>query len=229
MENLVGIGIYSIPEASRLTGVSNATIYRWLRGYQYQSSKGKKKIDSLWSRDIPEINGENALSFLDLLEVKFISEFRKAGVSWKFIKEAAEKAKEIFNTTHPFTTQKFRTDGRHIFSSFSERRKKKTLDLNTAMYVFEKIIEPSFYKGIEFDANQATRWFPYKKKHIVIDPQRSFGRPILKDTGIATDVIYSAFQVEGALDVVAEWYDIPISLVKSAVDFEKGLDCEAVV
>lgn len=223
MEKLIGIGIYSIPEASRLTGIPNNTIYRWVRGYEYGEQEDKRRIDPLWERDIPEFEGENAISFLDLLEIRFINAFRKAGVSWKFIRDAAQRAQEVFNTTHPFTTQKFRTDGRHIFSSFKENNKELTLDLNNANYAIKKIIEPSLYKGIEFESNQAARWYPDKKKHIVIDPERSFGRPILNVSGIATDVLYSAYEAEGDEKVVANWYDIDASLVKSAVEYEKGL------
>ena len=31
----LGIGIYSVPEASRLSGVASQRIRRWLRGYHY--------------------------------------------------------------------------------------------------------------------------------------------------------------------------------------------------
>lgn len=223
MDKLIGLGIYSIPEAAKLTQVPNNTIYRWIRGYKYYSEDEMRSINPLWERDIPEIDGENAVSFLDLLEIRFINAFRKAGVSWKFIREAALKAQEIFKTTHPFTTQKFRTDGKHIFSSFLEDNKGLTLDLNNANYAMEKIIEPLLYKGIEFESNQMARWYPYKDKEIVIDPQRAFGRPILNESGIATDIIYAAFNAEKDEERVADWYNIDITLVRSAVDYERGL------
>jgi hypothetical protein len=34
-------GIYTVPEAARLTGVSTGRIRRWLRGYRYTSRKKK--------------------------------------------------------------------------------------------------------------------------------------------------------------------------------------------
>lgn len=223
MDELIGLGIYSIPEASRLAKVPNETIYRWIRGYKYHSDGVVKKVDPIWTRDIPEIDGENAISFLDLLEIRFISAFRRAGVSWKFIREAALKAQEVFNTTHPFTTQKFRTDGKHIFSSFLEDDKNLTLDLNNANYAMEKIIEPFLYKGLEFESDQVARWYPYKNKKIVIDPERSFGRPILTESGVATDILYAAFETEQDERRVAEWYNIDVATVKSAIDYERGL------
>ena len=99
MDKLIGLGIYSIPEASRLTKVPNQTIYRWIRGYKYRSENETRNMEPLWTRDIPEIDGENAVSFLDLLEIRFIDAFRSAGVSWKFIREAALKAQDVFDTT----------------------------------------------------------------------------------------------------------------------------------
>ena len=39
---LICRGIYTVGEASRLTGVPAATIRRWLRGYAYEVAAGPK-------------------------------------------------------------------------------------------------------------------------------------------------------------------------------------------
>src|ERR1035438_9923143 len=62
-------GIYTVAEASRLTGVSKARIRRWLRGYH--SELRKKKYPPLWESQLPSIENKVALGFLDLIEIKF--------------------------------------------------------------------------------------------------------------------------------------------------------------
>jgi hypothetical protein len=41
-------GLYTIPEASRLTGVSRGRIRRWLRGYRYRSRNKSYTSLPLW-------------------------------------------------------------------------------------------------------------------------------------------------------------------------------------
>jgi hypothetical protein len=61
--------------------------------------------------------------------------------------------------------------------------------------VFEHIIRPELYAGIEFTANgQAKRWFPLKRSNvIVLDPDIAFGKPILAEYGIRTDILAASF------------------------------------
>ncbi len=70
---LLGVGIYGVTEAARLTGVSPACIRRWLRGYSYNSTGGQREIMPVFTRQLPPIENELALGFLDLIEVKIVN------------------------------------------------------------------------------------------------------------------------------------------------------------
>jgi len=50
--------------------------------------------------------------------------------------------------------------------------------------VFEHIVHPELYAGIEFAADgQAKRWFPLKHSdEMVLDPEISFVKPVLTGT-----------------------------------------------
>lgn len=77
--NLVGIGLYSFPEASKLTGVESSQLRRWLRGYSYhpKGEDAKRTASPLW--ESPLFKDElDALSFSDLLEVRFVDAFPEA-------------------------------------------------------------------------------------------------------------------------------------------------------
>src|SRR5882672_9161488 len=99
----LNVGIYSVAEASRLTGVSRERIRRWLKGYR--SNLRKKKYSPLWQPQLPTIDNKVALGFLDLIEVKFVGAFLDRGVSWPMIHKAREKAAAVYpGLSHPFCT-----------------------------------------------------------------------------------------------------------------------------
>ena len=61
-------------------------------------------------------------------------------------------------------------------------------------------------------------------KKIVLDPERSFGKPVLTEAGIATEVIYHSWLAEGEnARMVASLYEIDVSAVTAAVQFEQRI------
>ena len=226
-QNLLGVGIYTVQEAARLTGVPSRRIRRWLRGYVYRRDEVRFDVPAVWHAQIQPIDGATALGFLDLMEARFVDAFRRSGVSWNTIRLAAERAREIFEQDHPFSTRRFRTDGRRIFAEFIEKpAERKLLDLVKSQYAFHKIVSPSLYAGVEFSVrDEVIRWFPdWPKQQIVIDPHRAFGRPIVVREGVPTEVLAKAFEAEDSLERVAKWFAVPPRAVRDAVAFERGLD-----
>jgi len=63
-----------------------------------------------------EIGGAPVLDFADLMEVRFLSVFRDCKIGWPTIRLAAIKARELLGTSHPFSSHRFRTDGRNILA-----------------------------------------------------------------------------------------------------------------
>ncbi len=117
--SMIGIGIYTVPEASRLTGVPAARIHRWIAGYDYKVGQETHESDPVWLSQLPKVDDRAALGFLDLMEIRFVDAFRGHGVSWKKIRLAAKRARGLFGQTHPFSTKRFQTDGRTIFAEIA--------------------------------------------------------------------------------------------------------------
>lgn len=224
---LIGSGVYSLREAALLSSVPITTLRRWLVGYSYRSDAGV-------SHQPPGITRERStadddvitVTFHDLLEIRFVQEFRKIGVSWKTIKLATEKARQRYGTTHPFTTERFASDGRSIFEELREEgiRESKIVDFVKDQYCFRSVILPSFRAQIEFAAHGAERWWPLgRKKKIVLDPARQLGRPIIADASIPTAVLSRAVVAMGSEQLVARWYEVPRTSVRQAVLYERQL------
>ncbi len=227
LESLLGVGVYTIPEAARLTRVPAPSIRRWIAGYDYRREGVRRSSPPLWERDIAPVENAAALTFRELLEVRFVQFFRSHGVSWKTIRRAAECAAEIVQDSHPFSTKRFKTDGRSIFAEIlKETGEKSLLDLAARQYEIPSFVGPFLFLGIEFmeAGNAPLRWWPLgTDRRVVIDPARSFGQPICSPESVPTAVLAQAFEAEGSMDAVARWFEVDPESVDDAVAFEAQL------
>ncbi len=222
--DLIGIGLYTIPEAARLTGAPSRSIRRWILGYKYRHDDVVHESRPVWDQDIAEYEGVVNLSFLDLIEVLFVHAFRKEKVSWRAIREAAERASAMYRDGHPFSRRRFMTDGKRIFEEIRDEGEIKLFDINRQHYVFHEIVARTLIAGFAFSNEQVARWFPmHPDKCIVIDPKRSFGRPIIARAGVPTEILAKAVEVEESEVTVARWYEVPLDAVRAAVEFERKL------
>lgn len=226
-QSLLGIGVYTVPEAARLTGIAAPTIRRWVTGYSYTRKGASRSSPPVWQGQIAPVDHSVALSFRDLLEVRFVQYFREHGVSWKVIRRAAECASEIVQDSHPFSTKRFKTDGRSIFAEIvQETGEESLLDLAKRQYGFKSFVEPFLFEGLEFsDLGIApVRWWPLgRSRRVMIDPQRLFGQPICVPESVPTAVLANAFKAEGSVDAVARWFMVHPKSVSDAVEFEQKL------
>jgi uncharacterized protein (DUF433 family) len=222
--SVIGLGVYTIAEAQRLTRIPRQRIIRWTRGYSY-AVRGKT------IRLLPIVGTEVAaaefiITFADLIEVRFLDEFRKYGVSPKALRIAAQRAQELTGRLYPFSSRIFRTDGRTILAEiYRETGDKILLDLVKNQYAFEKVVSPYLYAELDFNSQEEPeRWWPLgKERTVVIDPSRAFGAPIIDLAGVPTSVLNRAYKNEGSLDQVARLFQVEISEVKDAITFETKL------
>jgi uncharacterized protein (DUF433 family) len=235
-DDVLGRGVYGAAEALRLINfrrryevsthsVSRQTVARWLRGYDYSRNGITHHSDPLWPPDY--INEDNTieLSFRDLIELRFVKAFRDVGLSLPTIRECFMRAVDAVNDQRPFSTRKFRTDGRTIFLEIThDIREGELLDLKRRQGAFHRIVAPSLH-DLEFDADIVARWFPLgmSRKTIVIDPARAFGRPVVADGGVPAEVVYQAVETEGTPEKVAKLYEVPLAAVRDAVSFQQRL------
>lgn len=221
--HIIGRGIYSLSDAQRLTGVPVRRIRRWATGYHFTSNGALRKSAPVIANDLTGAVGSPALSFADLLEVRFLNAFREYGVSWNAIRIASQRAKEIMGLSHPFSNRRFSTDGKTVLARFvGETGDEVLVDLVKSQYEIERIISAYLIGEIEFDEQDSpARWRPFPDSdRIVVDPSRSFGAPILDAAGIPTLVLARAVQAEGSIAVVANLFDVDVAGVDDAFRYE---------
>jgi uncharacterized protein (DUF433 family) len=219
--SLVGVGLYTPAEAAQLTGIKSTKIVRWLRGH----SIGNHVYEPLWSPQIDIGDGRTYLGFLDLIQARVAAAFIDQGLSPQKVRSAIKLAHQVVQSDYPFANARFRTDGKTIVLEVLRiGEDDRLIDLfRSGQYVMKKVIEPSL-KGIEFEHDLATRWWPIgKAAGVVIDPRRQFGQPVDAVSGIPTAVLAEAAVTEGSIDKAAKVYSIAAASIKRALAFEQKL------
>lgn len=219
---LIGRGLYSLTEAERLTRVPVRRIKRWVTGYWF-THRGKR----VWSEpvigtDVGPIGDVPVLDFADLMEVRFLNEFRVQHIGWAAIRFAAARAKEFLNTSHPFSSKRFVVHGRSILAEvYDEAGDRHLLDLIKDQWIFERVIFDRKWLHYD-DQDQPQWWSPLgPDRRVMINPRRSFGAPIA--SGIRTKILYGTFKAEKSVEAVADWYAVEPEAVSDAVTFEEGI------
>ncbi len=224
---LVGIGIYSIPEAARLVQISTSRVRRWMKGYSFPVRHGIHHSDPVITPQIKPLDGTDAVGFHDLLEIRFVNEALQRGLKWPIIRLAHHHASQLLKTDHPFCSRHLETDGADLFARLGQGDRASIVALSGAQGVFNSIIGP-YLENITFGDDLAEAWWPLGKAHrILIDPTRCFGKPIVTPEGVPTTVLADSFRVEQSFERVAQWYEVPERSVREAVEYERGLKSRA--
>jgi uncharacterized protein (DUF433 family) len=213
---------YQAPEAAKLLGVSSQRIKRWLSGYSTGSSGSEKFIEPLWDRRYQNIN-DFYIGFDDLIEIRFVDAFLRAGLSLQAVRYLLIKAKDIANCDYPLTTHQFKTDGKTIFLEVFQEDEARAIDVRNGQHAFHSIVKPSFV-DLEFDSHSVTKWYvDGRSKKIAIDPSIAFGQPTIENTSISTARVFEAFLAEGDLKRVASDFEISLLEAKHAVEFQQKM------
>ena len=231
VRNPLARGFYTVPEAARLIGsASPQRIYGWLRGYP------GRDIGPLLERDYQPIGDIEEISFLDLMEIRFVEHFRDHGVKMRSLRLAASALRKEFDTPHPFAHKSLllvadKVDvlvREKLLDSAKEADDPRLRSLITRNYVMYEAIRQNLIRGVEFDAatNLAASWPPLPDEFpdIKVDPRVAYGHPALPNR-VATATLYTAYKAANDnIDEVAYWFQQSAADVLKAIRFEESLD-----
>ena len=141
------------------------------------------------------------------------------------IRRTIGRATKLLEETYPLSSVKFKTDGRSILAEVLEDPGEKRLvfNLETGQYLLEFVFD-LLYDGLEYSEFDALlRWWPLGKgRRVMVDPKRSFGRPIVPE-GVQTNILERSFRSLGSVRAVAQWYEVKEGSVQDALEFERRL------
>lgn len=219
--DLLEIGIYSIPEAAELVRAPQASVRVWVEGHT-----GKQ--DPVIINQLGRVGEKTAVSFANLMELRFIARFVEAGVNLREIRRIMAEARDTLRHPHPFATGTvFKTDGKKIVAEIARRNGLMLVyDLRSKNYEMPTVVMKSLREDVVFDPQgDAIEWKPRPKiaPNVIVHPRIEFGHPVLKRSNIPTDTVAKAVEVERSAQFVADIFEIPLRHVREAVKFEENL------
>lgn len=218
---------YTLADAAQLLDLSYQQVRAWFKGTRVS----KPLISSQGARaPIP------TLSFLDVVELRVVTELLKLNVSMRDIVRIHQWRAKRDPTRRPYASQPiFLLGAKSAFFPEGDQ----LVEANTAGQLgIREIIEENadkidprmFYlrdNELEFDTGSGLvdKWWPMSTgSDVVIDPARSFGAPILSHYRIKTSSVYDMYVAEDErLDTVTDWFDINEKAASDAISFEKRL------
>lgn len=221
LSDLTRTGIYSIREAAQLIGVPRQRVRAWVSGWP------RAEVRPLIENDLGWVDNRLALSFANLMELRFIAFFTAAGVNLTEIRSIMEEAKAELERPHPFATNVvFKTDGAKIVAEIARKNGVPDIyDLRSRNFEMPVVMYKSLMDGIVYDpTGDARAWFPSKEfPNVVVDARLAFGRPSIRRRGIPIEAIADTAKAEGSIDTAAELFEIPRKWAQEAVEFQKQL------
>lgn len=208
----LGGGLYSRVEAARLLRTPRQTLARWVEGYVREvRGVGKAYAPLIERGEAP------TLSFGDLVELMYVRGFRRAGVSLQELRDAGTKFRREWGTSFPLASKRFATDGRHLLLDEGEVWRHALTGQQSAF--FEEMGRQLVHVG-----DLASEWRPLgRERSVLLNPDRSFGKPIDDASGTHTHVLSLALAAEKDPSAVAWWYGTTTEAVRDAAEFEASL------
>jgi uncharacterized protein (DUF433 family) len=220
--NLIEVGIYTVGEAAFLVGVSERRVRGWLAGYKDRST------GPIIHNELGWMDERLALSFRNLMEMRFIAYFEQAGVKYHRIRKIMDEVRQVTTHPHPFSTNiVFRTDGVRIVGEIINRLSGVTIyDLASKNFEIVPLLYKELKDNVKYDFNgDAVYWIPRPDTapNVIVHPKFAFGKPIIRASGIPTRALADAVESEGSAATVADMFERPLGEVREAVRFEAEL------
>jgi uncharacterized protein (DUF433 family) len=193
---------YTFPEAGAILGQPAQKLRRWSLGHDRTYQGVPQRDEPLIQIDgSPDPDGP-PLSFLNLIELRFLGSYR-AGASLPAIRRALDYAAELLNLSRPLLQQEFAVHGKDLFMEYAAKGEEPYFV--NASRGGQLAWTPNldfFLQSLEYDQEEhaAYQWWPLgKSRPVVVDTRLNGGRPSTASSGLRADVI--SFRLAQGWDV----------------------------
>jgi uncharacterized protein (DUF433 family) len=215
-------GTYAIAAAAHYLALPPATLSAWVRGRHYQTSRGQRHSKPLIR--LPD-SREPYLSFTNLVEAHVLKAIRRQhGLAMQKVRPALDHLENRMKVPHPLAHEELLTDGVSLFVE----RFGQLVDLSAQGQLAMQELLRVHLKRIVHDSNGfALRLFPFSRgerlevpRVVVLDPQISFGRPVIDGTSVRTEVIASRLKAGESIQTLADDYSVGADRIEEAIRYE---------
>jgi uncharacterized protein (DUF433 family) len=214
--------LYSFAEADRIARVSSNTSRRWLKGYHFWYDEERREMPPI----TPGRGNQDAVSFVDLVEVAVIGKLRKRKFSLKRIRQINAYCRLYLKEPRPLVTQKFKVAGQDIFLE-DDFDVLVAVGREAGMLAWREVLEP-FLEDVEYENDLARRWWPLGRDHkVVVDPDYGFGLPVIEGVGVRTEIIAERREAGDSMKEITYDFGVTPDQIEDALLWEKPEDAAA--
>jgi uncharacterized protein (DUF433 family) len=211
---------YTLADAARYVRVKRTTLQSWVRGRDYL--RGGQTV-----RSEPLIQvSSDLLSFSHLIELHLLRALRREeDVSMSKLREAIREASTRFKIERLLLSRKLRTAaGEVLLDHYGD-----LVELSPSQQIYLRHVFDAYLKRVDWDNQGPAQFFPsFVSVHatppqdtrlVVINPEMSFGNPVIKSRGIRVSAIVSRIDAGETEDEVAQDYGLTREEIDAAIGF----------
>ena len=162
------------------------------------------------------------IRFPDLITLRMIAILRSHGISLVKTKKAHDYLADKLSTTYPFVNRALWVEDAEVSAEvFAYVDEILITASRHGQLPFTELLTMKIVKvaNMTYDASDnAATWAPHEG--VVIDPQVHSGAPCIAGTRIATRLLYGMHDSGESVDEIADWYELDVSQVQSALDLD---------
>jgi uncharacterized protein (DUF433 family) len=217
------IPAYVVSEAAHYLDVPVSTLRAWFKGQEY-THKGQRRQFRPVIR--PADPRHFILSFSNLVEAYVLAAIRrKHHIGLPTIRRGLKFLTEKFESKRPLLEQQFATKGVELFVE----KLGQVINISRDGQVEMADLILAYLERVERDpAGVPIKLYPFMRSQplreqprtIVIDPQVSFGRPVIAGTGIPTAVLAEQFDAGDDVRDLAKEYGASEEAISDAIRCE---------
>ena len=218
---------YRAGEAAHILALPLGTVQAWCFGHDYRHrTDGSPKR---FARVIePADLRHRLLSFANLCELHLLGVIRRHHrVQLPQVRGAVAYMQQQLGEKRPLLSAQFRTNGVDLFVEHAEQL------LNVSKQG-QQALRDEFARAlsrVDFNAKgAAVRLFPFttppaatgnQPRTIVVDPLRSFGRPVILGAYVRTEIVADRFAAGDSIEEMMGDYGVPMQEIEEALRFEQ--------
>lgn len=198
---------YTFPEAGLLTHRPARTLRRWALGNR-RVYKDRATVDEPLIRiDGSAEPGALPLSFLNLLELRFLASYRSRA-SLPAIRRALDYAAHQLDVKRPLLELEFATHGRELFLEYAEESGEPYfVNASRRGQLAWPASVDILLESLDYDPEEkaAYRWWPLGKQWpVILDTRLNGGHASTAETGVRVDIILRRLDQGWSSSAIAE-------------------------
>jgi uncharacterized protein (DUF433 family) len=207
---------YLVDEAAHYLGLPRSTVRVWAVGQR----RGASSILPLIK---PAMRRPPTLSFWNLVELYVLASIRRRyKVSMPRVRRALQYVSRELGKSRPLIEEELLTDG---VSLLVDRFSRLINVSEEGQIALRRVLEASLQRIDRDPKGLAQRLYPWTKdpaepRHVVIDPLRSFGKPMLDESGVPTEILAERFHAGDSIKALARDYGLDPELIEVALRWE---------